>query len=146
MGMDLAKKPKRWSTARGLADGVEFVGEHPHAEVVARVAREVDVLVHPSLLEANCLVLLEAMTLGVPIIAGKATGGTPWTLDEGRAGILVDVKDSSAVADAMERLASSADERETWGQRGLALAKRRYHIRQVADAYERVYDDLLKSR
>ena len=140
------EEAERWSTARGLADGVEFVGEHPHAEVVATLAREVDVLVHPSLLEANCLVLLEAMTLGVPIIAGKATGGTPWTLDDGRAGILVDVKDSSAVADAMERLASSADERETWGQRGLALAKRRYHIQQVADAYERVYDELLNSR
>lgn len=140
------EEAEHWSTARNLADGVEFVGEHPHAKVIDTLAREVDVLVHPSLLEANCLALLEAMTLGVPIIAGQASGGTSWTLDEGRAGILLNVTDSRAVADAMDRLASSAKERETWGQRGLALAKRRYHIRQVADAYEGMYDELVESR
>lgn len=137
------EEAERWSRERGFAEGVEFVGEHPHAQVIETLAREVDVLVHPSLLEANCLVLLEAMTLGVPVIAGKAAGGTPWTLDDGKAGILVDVKDAAAVARAMERLAQSREEREAWGQRGLSLATRRYHIRHVADAYERVYAELL---
>lgn len=144
-GHGRGEEAERWAGARGLADGVEFAGEHPHAQVIETLAREVDVLVHPSLLEANCLVLLEAMALGVPVIAGEAAGGTPWTLDDGQAGILVDVKDPGAVAHAMERLATSAEERKTWGQRGLALATRRYHIRHVADAYERVYAELLES-
>lgn len=142
-GHGRGEEAERWAKARGLAGGIEFAGASPHAKVMNRLAREVDVLVHPSLEEANPLVLLEAMALGVPTIAGEASGGTRWTLDEGRAGILVDVTDPGAVARAMEDLAASAEERETWGERGLELATRRFHIRHVADAYERIYGELL---
>ena len=132
-----------WATARGLTAGIEFAGEHPYANLIDRLSREIDVLVHPALEEANPMVLLEAMALGVPAIAGEGSGGTRWTLDEGRAGILVDVADPRAVARAMESLAEDVQERETWGQRGLELATRRFHIRHVADAYEQIYADLL---
>lgn len=91
------------------------------------------------------MALLEALALGVPVIAGEDSGGTRWTLDEGRAGLLVDITDPAAVADAMKELASP-DEREKWAQRGLDLARGRFHIRHVADAYERIYTELLKHR
>ena len=133
---------ERWARAAGMADGIEFVGRLPYSAAIERIAAEADVFVHPALEEAQGMVLLEAMALGLPIIAGGASGGVPWTLDEGRAGILVDVSDPGAVAGAMEMLARSEDEREDWGQRGLELANRRYHIRSVADAYERIYAEL----
>lgn len=133
---------EQWAFARGLTAGIEFAGLQPYSTVTDRLAHEVDVLVHPALEEAQGMVLLEAMALGVPIIAGEDSGGTRWTVDDGRAGILVDVTDPSAVARAMDGLAGSAEQRETWEQRGLELAMRRYHIRHVADAYERVYAEL----
>ncbi len=136
---------ERWAMARDLTSGIEFAGEKPYSTVMDRLAREVDVLVHPSLEEAQGMVLLEAMALGLPTIAGKAAGGTTWTLDDGRAGLLVDVSDPGAVAHAMQGLAQSAEERERWGERGLDLATRRFHIRHVADAYEHVYSDLLRN-
>ena len=66
-----------------------------------------------------------------------------WTLDEGKAGILVDVTNPKAVAQVMMHLGESAQERERWGRRGLELATRRFHMRHVADAYEQVYAELL---
>jgi len=136
------QEAERWATARGLAQSVEFAGEQPYAKLIRMLGRDVDVLVHPALEEAQPMVLIEAMALGVPTIAGEASGGTRWTLDEGRAGLLVDVKNPQDVALAMGRLADSADERATWGQRGLELATRRFHIRSVADAYEEIYTEL----
>lgn len=133
---------ERWAKEQGIADGIEFTGQIAYSAVIDRMAHEVDVLVHPALEEAQGMVLLEAMALGLPTIAGVASGGVPWTLDEGRAGILVDVTDPGAVAHAMEDLAGSAQERMKWGQRGFELATRRYHIRVIADAYERIYAEL----
>jgi glycosyltransferase involved in cell wall biosynthesis len=140
------EEAEHWAEAHGLADGIEFAGEHGYSRLMDRLSHDVDVLVHPSLEEAQGMVLIEAMALGIPTIAGEASGGTPWTLDEGRAGILVDVSDAGAVAQAMIGLADSAEERERWGRRGLEHATRRYHIRHVADAYERIYAELLESR
>jgi glycosyltransferase involved in cell wall biosynthesis len=48
--------------------------------------------------------VLEAMKAGVPVIGGKAAGGVPWTLDFGRSGVLVDVRDSDAISDAIIRI------------------------------------------
>jgi glycosyltransferase involved in cell wall biosynthesis len=134
---------ERWATSRQLSEGVDFAGARPYSEVMNRLAHEVDALVHPALEEANPMVLLEAMTLGLPTIAGTNSDGTRWTLDDGNAGILVDVTDPRAIATAMERLAVDADERERWSLRGLELATRRYHIRNVTDSYEDVYTELL---
>jgi glycosyltransferase involved in cell wall biosynthesis len=91
------------------------------------------------------MVLLEAMALGVPVIAGRASGGTAWTLDDGRAGILVDVTLPDQVAGAMRDLTSS-ELRRAWGERGLELARGRFHIERVADAYEDVYARVLSGR
>lgn len=134
-----------WAREHGVTDGVEFAGLLPYADVMARLAREVDVLVHPAREEAFGMVLIEAMALGVPVIAGRFSGGTRWVLEDGRAGILVDVTDAGAVARAMGRL-TSFDERRVWGERGLEFARRRFHISRVADAYEEVYAHLLERR
>ena len=133
---------ERWARKQGFGDGIEYAGRVPYATVIDRLAGEVDVLVHPALEEAQPMVLIEAMALGLPTIAGKASGGVPWTLDEGRAGVLVDVTDPGAIAHAMEELADDAEERRKWGQRGRDLAMRRFHICVVADAYERIYAEL----
>ena len=133
---------QQWAIARGLGEGIEFAGRVAYSTAIDRIADEVDILVHPALEEAQGMVLLEAMALGVPVIAGAASGGTRWTLGDGRAGMLVDITDSCAVARAMDYLAGDADARESYGRRGSALARQRFHIDAVADAYERVYAEI----
>ena len=135
---------ERWARERGMSEGIEFAGQVPYAVLMDRLANEVDVLVHPALEEAQPMVLIEAMALALPIIGGEASGGVPWTLDDGKAGLLVDVTDAKAVFAAMRRLAESAEERAEWGARGRQLAEQRFHIRVVANAYERIYAALLR--
>jgi glycosyltransferase involved in cell wall biosynthesis len=133
---------QQYARERGIETGVEFVGQIPYAQVLARLAAEIDVLVHPSLQEAQPMVLIEAMALGIPVIGGEQSGGVPWTLGNGDAGVLVDVRDPDALTDAMLHLANNANERHDLAQRGRAFAETNFHIGVVADAYEKIYHDL----
>jgi L-malate glycosyltransferase len=139
------ERAETFAQNRGLAEGIEFVGQRPYEEVLSRLASEADVLVHPSLEESHGLALIEAMALGIPVIGGINSGAVPWTLDQGRAGILVDVSSSEAVAKAMAYLAEHFQERISLGSRGKAMVMERFHIEAVADAYERIYSDLAAS-
>lgn len=130
---------ERWAQQRGLTDGIEFAGRIPYPTLMRRLAEEVDVLVHPALEEANCMAELETMALGIANIGGVRSGGVPWTLDFGKAGLLVDVTSPTAVAEAMLTLGEHAAVRVQWGQRGRASALERFHIARVADAYEELY-------
>jgi glycosyltransferase involved in cell wall biosynthesis len=135
-----------WARERGLESGIEFVGQIPYSKVMERLATEVDVLVHPSLEESFGMIFLEAMALRIPTIGGQNSGAVPWVLDHGKAGLLVDVTDPEDVAMAMIRLANNANERRELGHRGRDYAEANFHIRIVADGYERIYCELLGER
>lgn len=135
---------ERWARERGWSKGVEFVGQVGHGELLDRLAAEVDVLVHPALEEAQPMALIEAMALGIPVIAGRRSGGVPWTLDDGRAGMLVDVTNPAEIAQAMLGLAEDVGRREAWGAKGRQFAQQRFHISAVTDAWQAQYAELEK--
>jgi glycosyltransferase involved in cell wall biosynthesis len=114
--------------------------------LLERLASDASILVHPALEEAQPMALIEAMALGIPVIAGHRSGGVPWTLDDGRAGVFVDVTDPEQIAQAMLRLANDQQERNAWGSRGRCFAEQRFHIRAVADAWETQYAEVGASR
>jgi L-malate glycosyltransferase len=68
------------------------------------VRRQVDALIHPSLDEAFSVTILECMALRKPVVAGIRTPGLRWVLDNGRVGLLVDVRNPRDIAAAMLRL------------------------------------------
>jgi glycosyltransferase involved in cell wall biosynthesis len=80
---------------------IEFRGAKPHIEFLSELGSEVDIWVHPSRTEAHPISICEAIQAGCPVIAGRSSGAVPWTLDYGRAGILVDVEDPAEIAQAM---------------------------------------------
>ena len=137
---------EQWARARHLEAGIEFVGQLPYETLMTRVAAEVDILLHPALEEAQPMVLIEAMALGIPVIGGAASGGVPWTLDHGNAGLLVDVRRPEPMAVAMQQLADDPGARATLAERGKSLARKRFHIEAVTDAYQSVYAQLAESR
>lgn len=136
----------QWARERGLEQGIEFVGQLPYKTLMARVSSEVDVLVHPALVEAQPMVLIEAMVRGIPVIGGESSGGVPWTLDHGRAGRLVDVRSPEAVMQAMLAFAHDPKLRQAYAEHGLALARERFHISAVADAWQAVYNQIVAGR
>ncbi len=74
----------------------------PHAEVLAEMERQ-DVLVFPSLFEGFGLVILEAMSRGLPVITTAHTAG-PDLIEDGRDGFLVPIRSAAAIAEKLETL------------------------------------------
>jgi glycosyltransferase involved in cell wall biosynthesis len=132
-----------WARQRGMEGGIEFIGHVPYARLIDLLSRRVDILVHPSLEEAQPMPLIEAMSLGIPAIGGDRVGGVPWTLGNGKYGVLVNVRSTDQIASAMLRLAQDEDTRARLAVAGREFARRHFHIEQVADRYEAIYAELV---
>jgi glycosyltransferase involved in cell wall biosynthesis len=136
----------RWAAVRGLCDGVEFKGPTEYSRLLFLVAESVDVLVHPSLDEACSMTILECMALRKPVIAGIRTPGIRFELDEGRAGLLVDVRSPNAIATAMRRLASDALLRQSLADSAYEYARKTFTADAVVSQYEALYEKVLHNR
>jgi glycosyltransferase involved in cell wall biosynthesis len=143
-GHGAGEDAQAFANEQGWAEGIDFVGAIPHARLLERLVQDVDVLLHPALEEAQPMALIEAMSLGIPVIAGEKAGGVPWTLDGGKAGRLVDVTSAAAVEAALLEFATQPELMAQFGRAGRQLAERRFHIRAVADAYEPIYGELMR--
>jgi glycosyltransferase involved in cell wall biosynthesis len=132
----------RWAAREGLADNLFFHGYIDH-EKVAGEMRNADIVIHPSLEESFSMIVAEAMTLGVPVIGGIASGGVPWVLDNGRAGLLVDVRKPVNIASALQRLYENRNLWEYLASNGQARARSLFTPEAVLPKYEEIYDHLL---
>lgn len=105
--------------AAGLDDVVSFEGRLTRAEVIDALA-DADMLIAPSVVASNGkregipVVLMEAMSCGLPVIASRLSG-IPELVEDGVSGILVEPGDASALASAIARLAADAETRERMG-------------------------------
>lgn len=89
----------------GISDYVRFLG---FVENSLHYIASFDLLVMPSLNEGIPMSLLEAMAMGVPVIASRV-GGIPEVIEDESTGILVEPKNVEELYQACARLAS--DER-----------------------------------
>jgi colanic acid/amylovoran biosynthesis glycosyltransferase len=91
----------------GIADKMVFHGQQKQA-AVARLLQDTDVLVAPSVptrdgrREGIPVVLIEAMSSGVPVVASNISG-IPELVIHGETGLLAPPRDVTALADALER-------------------------------------------
>jgi glycosyltransferase involved in cell wall biosynthesis len=87
--------------------GHRWIPSLSHDEVLQEIRRH-DVMVFPSLFEGFGLVVLEAMSCGVPVIA-TAQGGAPDFLEDGKDGFLVPIRSHEAIAEKLELLMRHRD-------------------------------------
>ena len=100
-----------------------YVQSLPHQEVLAEMRRH-DVFVFPSLCDGFGLVLLEAMSQGLPVIATPHSGG-PDFITEGKDGFIVPIRSSDAIADRLAWFAEHREETRAMGES--ARAKAAFH-------------------
>jgi colanic acid/amylovoran biosynthesis glycosyltransferase len=96
--------------AQGSANPVQMLGRQPHDVVITSLARS-DVFLLPSVtaesgdMEGVPVSLMEAMASGVIVVATRHSG-IPELIEDGVNGLLVDERDSEAIARALDRIAS----------------------------------------
>ena len=129
----------RWARRRNLAEGIKFDGPLSHDTLMQRLAKDIDILVHPSLEESFGMPLIEAMAMGVPVIGGRDSGAVPWVLDQGRAGLLVDIRSSKAISNAMQSLADNPARQDELASTAQKTAQQRFSMDRITDMYEQLY-------
>ena len=101
----LGTKPQRSCPALDSALRIHrWIPSLPHNEVLREMQRH-DVLVFPSLFEGFGLVIVEAMSQGLPVITTSHTAG-PDIIESGRNGFLIPIRSSEILALRLEELAS----------------------------------------
>ena len=88
----------KWAKKNNLDKNVNFYG---YIKDLMKVLHKYDIFLHTSLEENFASIYLEAMIKGVPIIAGKNSGGTPEIIKNN--GILVDVNDVEQIINGLKK-------------------------------------------
>jgi glycosyltransferase involved in cell wall biosynthesis len=132
----------------GLVHTVRFCGRVSDEDLV-KVYNTATVFVLPSrsyqglVMEGLGVVLLEAMSHGVPVI-GSNVGGIPDIIDDGKNGFLFPSDDEDYLADKIKELLSDSELAERFRQAGYQTVQTRFSweqiSRQFADSYNFVLD------
>jgi glycosyltransferase involved in cell wall biosynthesis len=125
--------------ALGLSNHVQFLGTRSDIPAVMNAS---DVYVMSSLWEGLPLVLIEAASVGLPIVATDVGGNSEVVLPSA-SGILVRPADPGAIAEAaLSVLGVPRAEREQWSATGRAVVEDEYSLEGVLDRWETLYREL----
>lgn len=122
----------------GLERSVVFTGQVHHVE---KILRMLDILVVASHSEASCLVVLEGMATGKPIVA-TTVGGIPEAIIHEECGVLVPPKNPDALAQAMIHLLQNPGYAEYLGRNAKTRVEARFSIEKTVATLETVYESV----
>lgn len=112
---------------RWIESGIEYLG---HLNDVRPAIAQASAFVLPSWREGTPRTVLEAMSMGRPIVTTDAPGCRETTTN-GVNGYLIPVRDSRALAEAMIRLGRDAELRSTMAAESRLIAERKYAVDKV---------------
>ncbi|MGB3740074.1 MAG: glycosyltransferase, partial [Pontixanthobacter sp.] len=84
------------ANAANIVENIKFAGALPETQTLARIAAA-DMLVLPSLMEGLPVVLMEAMAIGVPVVASRVAG-IPELVEHGVTGLTFTPTDAGELA------------------------------------------------
>jgi glycosyltransferase involved in cell wall biosynthesis len=119
----------------------DFVRWFPFQHGVGSYLKALDVFVLPSYWEALPIGVLEAMCMGLPIIA-TAVNGTPEAVEDRVSGLLVPPYDPEALASAIRTLSHDQETRLAMGQQGKRRVASVFGVERMLDELEALYTDV----
>lgn len=132
---------KKLAADLGIEDKIIFTG---FLDDVAPVVNITDIFVNASYgTEASSLAMLEAMSLGKPVVATNY-GGNPYQVKQGKTGLLVQIKQSDYLSDAIIQLLSVSDTYNQFSTNVKADYTGHYTASVMARNIEKVYKNVLK--
>jgi glycosyltransferase involved in cell wall biosynthesis len=131
----------------GVIDHIQIMLDDPPAsrnspELIETAYRSATILTHPSIVESFGMVLLEAITAGIPVVADKGSG-LPCIIDDRVTGLVVDVQDTRAYSEALLSLLNAPALCQSMGIEGRRQAITRFGQAEVASQLFTVFADVL---
>lgn len=142
---DLEGELRQYVKANGLAENVEFIGYVKNQDI-ARVYSRASLCVYPSITmkrwaEQVGTVNFQALACGTPILTTKS-GAIPEYIKEGEGAMLVEEKNSDAIAKAINSFFTNSSLRVKL-LNGARDAARRYDVRVEIEKAQELFDELV---
>jgi N,N'-diacetylbacillosaminyl-diphospho-undecaprenol alpha-1,3-N-acetylgalactosaminyltransferase len=116
-----------------------------HRDDVVNILAISDIVTLPSYYrEGVPKIILEAMAMSKPIVTTNNVGCKD-TVEEGKNGFLVPVKDAVALSDRIERLIKNKSTRIDFGKHSRQLAEREFDENIVVDKTMEIYETLISN-
>jgi len=124
-----------------MKDYVKFTGFIADVE---KYLTRFDLYVQPSLSESFGLAIIQAMSVGLPVVATN-TGGIPEVVTEGKSGLLVEAASPEALAEAILKLLRDPQKARQMGEMAEKEAKLKFNLKDMMKELENVYETTAQS-
>jgi len=128
-------------TTLGLKSHVKYLG---YRTDIPEILSATDIYILPSVTDAFPFVVLEAMSMGKPIVATKC-GGPSEMLVDGESGFLVETNDPEALAAKIELLAKDPELQARMGKSAIRRVKSRFSLETFVSRFSSAYRQLALS-
>lgn len=125
-----------------LIDHIRFTGFRSD---IPEMLGDLDVVVNASFQEPFGRTLIEAMAMGIPVIATRS-GGPEEIIEDGVNGLLVDAGDALALADGMEKLMRTPSLARTLGDAGAKRVREHFDLTKTAASVNAVLRSCLSQQ
>jgi glycosyltransferase involved in cell wall biosynthesis len=119
----------------GVETSARFLGTR---DDVYHLLAAADVFVLPSVSEGMPMALLEALGMGVAVVASNLTGIAD-VVEDGRHGLLTPPGKPDSLAHAVTRLLEDDDLRANLSQSGKQLVRQEYTVDRMCERYESLF-------
>ena len=123
----------------GIAERVHLLGLR---DDIGQILESADLFAQPSLSEGLPLAVLEAMSLGLPVVASDV-GGISEAVEHGRSGILVAPGRDEELARAIQQILDDDEARDALGRAARARVEAEFSMDSMTDRYEALYRELI---
>jgi len=123
-----------------IDDEIEFLGTRKD---INRLMKSSKVLVLPSRWEGLPMVILEAMSVGLPIVATRV-GGIPETIEDAKDGLLIPPENPEILAKTITHLLKNKNLQIKLAQNAYEKVKEKYSVQNYTKNILSLYEDLVK--
>ncbi|AEI39229.1 glycosyltransferase [Paenibacillus mucilaginosus] len=134
---------KNLAKALRIQDAIEFMGSRNDAPAIMK--ERMHIFLAPSLREGLPIVGLEALSLGIPIVATDVPGWIDLVF-EGQTGFMAQVNDCTKMAEYCLRLIEDTQLRESMSKQCYELALATYALEMTSEKYLDIYKAVLQQK
>jgi glycosyltransferase involved in cell wall biosynthesis len=127
---------QRMAIDLGVERACRFVGVR---EDIADILAAADLFVLPSLSEGFPFVLLEALAMGLPVVASRVNG-VPELIENHKTGLLVPARDPQALVAAIREVLSDPTAASEMGAAGRSVVQKRFTVDQMVANTTAIFD------